>query len=106
MDTISPALADAFSLLRDDLYRHLDEAECLGQCSSCSEADEDAAHKLIGDLVVVIRGLLVEHQEQAGGRCRVCPSTWPCPVVRTIHGLVKDPRRQFAALLRWANGDD
>jgi len=54
---------------------------------------------LIPDLVAVIRGLLLEHGVQASGDCRTCTSVWPCPVVTTIHGLVKDPERQFVSLV-------
>lgn len=39
-----------------------------------------------------------EVMAESGG-CRTCPSAWPCPVVTTIHGLVKDPQRQFVALV-------
>lgn len=105
MDPISPALADAFGLLRTDLYWHLDEAESLAsQAADWSDEDIDTARKLIPDLVIVIRGLVMEHQAQPSGDCRICPSTWPCPVVTSIHALVKDPEREFVALARRANG--
>ena len=106
MDTISPVLADAFHLLCTDLYDHLGEAEFLASKARewCCE-DIDSARKLIPDLVVVIRGLLLEHQAQPSGDCRICPSAWPCPVVTTIHALVKDPDREFVALVRRANDD-
>ncbi|MGQ0778288.1 MAG: hypothetical protein ACT4NY_28420 [Pseudonocardiales bacterium] len=100
MDPISPVLADAFYLLRHDLYGHLDEADCLAnQEREWSVEDRATARKLIGDLVVVIRGLLLEHKVAESGNCRTCPSRWPCPVVTTIHDLVKDPQRQFVALV-------
>lgn len=103
MDTLSSVVADAFDLLRMDLYRHLDEAEYL-VCKNAgwSEEDVEAIGKLIPDLVAVIRELVVEHASQADGECRTCGSTWPCPVVTTIHTLVKDPERQFAVLIRRA----
>jgi hypothetical protein len=103
MSTPSPALADAGDLLHDDLYVHLHEAEYLAeQDDEWSADDMDTARKLIGDLVLVIRGLLVEHRPQSSGDCRLCPSVWPCPVVTTIHAFVKDPQRQFVALVRRA----
>ncbi len=44
----------------------------------------------------------------AAGRGRVAqsdlPAGWFCPVVTTIHALVKTPHREFAAILRRANG--
>ena len=60
---------------------------------------------LIPDLVVVIRGLLVEHAVQPSGECRICSSAWPCPVVTTIHAFVKDPQHQFVALVLRARDD-
>ena len=106
MDTISPVVADAFHLLHRDLYGHLDEAEFLAlKCCEWSQQDADTARTLIPDLVVVIRGILFEHEAQPSGNCRICPSAWPCPVVTTIHALVKDPDREFVALVRRANDD-
>lgn len=105
MDTISPVLADAFRLLHSDLYGHLDEAEFLAlKCCEWSQQDVDTARTLIPDLVVVIRGILFEHEAQPSGDCRICSSAWPCPVVTRIHALVKDPNREFVALVRRANG--
>ncbi|MGH3755296.1 MAG: hypothetical protein ACRDRP_21895 [Pseudonocardiaceae bacterium] len=99
MDSISSALADAFGLLRTDLYRHLDDAESLAlECYEWSPEDMDSARKLITDLMVVIRGLLMEHTVAPSGNCRICPLAWPCPVVTTIHALVTDPDREFVAL--------
>lgn len=107
MSTMSPVVADAFHLLHRDLYDHLAEAEFLAlKCQTWSEQDADTARQLIPDLVVVIHGLLIEHEAQPSGQCRICPSVWPCPVVRTIHALVKDPDRRFVELVRRAREDD
>jgi hypothetical protein len=106
MDTISPVHADAFRLLRKDLYAHLCEAEDLASCpDEWSEEDMDSIRRLIPDLLVTIRGLLIEHEMTPRGTCRTCPSRWPCPVVTTVHALVKDPDREFTAILRRANDD-
>lgn len=106
MGTLSPARADAFRLLRDDLYVHLDEADSLAhQDDEWSSDDMDTARDLIVDLVLVIRGLLIEHKLQNSGDCWICASVWPCPVVATIHALVKDPERQFVALVLRARDD-
>lgn len=106
MDTISPVVTDAFRLLRRDLCEHLGEAELLAtKYAEWSEEDVDAARKLIPDLVIVIRGLIREHEVTPSGDCRTCPSAWPCPVVTTIHALVKDPDREFVALLHGAHND-
>jgi hypothetical protein len=55
--------------------------------------------------VLALRGLLAEHRLQPSGDCQICTSVWPCPVVATIHTIVKDPERQFVAILR-ARSDD
>ncbi len=107
MDTSSPILTDAFRLLCTDLYEHLDEAEFLAsKYDEWSGEDVDAARKLIPDLVVVIRGMLADHQVTPDGNCGICRSGWPCPVVTTIHALVKDPDREFVAILSRANDDE
>ena len=50
MSTLSPALADAGHLLREDLYDHLHEAEYLAeQDDEWSTDDGETARKLIGD---------------------------------------------------------
>ncbi|HET9255936.1 MAG TPA: hypothetical protein VFO16_12135 [Pseudonocardiaceae bacterium] len=104
MDTIPPALADAFDLLRDDLHSHLDEADKLAtKTGQWSRDDLDSARKLIPELVTMIRGLVVEHRPQPSGACQICGSTWPCPVVTTVHALVKDPDREFVALAQRAH---
>ncbi|MGH3973245.1 MAG: hypothetical protein ACRDS9_07960 [Pseudonocardiaceae bacterium] len=104
MDTVSPVLADAFHLLLRDLYAHLCEAEDLAsKTDGWSDEDIDSARRLIPDLLVTIRGLLIEHEVTPGGNCRTCPSAWPCPVVTTIHALVKDPDREFVAILHRAD---
>ncbi|MGH3873864.1 MAG: hypothetical protein ACRDSR_20565 [Pseudonocardiaceae bacterium] len=100
MSTPTPALTAAGHLLHDDLYGHLHEAEYLAeQDDEWSPEDTATARKLISDLVLVLRGLLVEHRAQDSGACRICPSPWPCPVVTTIHAVVKDPQHQFVALV-------
>jgi hypothetical protein len=100
LSTPSPALADAGHLLHDDLYGHLHEAEYLAdQENEWSTDDMGTARKLIRDLVLVLRGLLIEHRPRSSGACRLCTSAWPCPVVTTIHATVKDPQRQFVALV-------
>jgi hypothetical protein len=101
VSTSSPALTDALGLLAYDLQVHLAEAESLAmQCAEWSAEDINAARELIGDLILMMRGLLIEHERQADGDCRLCTSAWPCPVVTTIHEFVKDPDRQFVTLVQ------
>jgi len=105
MPTLSPAVADAFRLLRTDLYLHLDEAEFLaGRWDEWSDDDVNTARALIPALVLLGRQLLREHDVRADGDCEVCASAWPCPVVTTIHTVVKDPEHRFIALVNANNG--
>lgn len=100
MDTIPPAVADAYHLLQRDLYLHLDEAEHVADTGHpWTDQDLDTACTLIFDLVRVIRGLLGPHQIQPNGHCLICASSWPCPVVTAVHGQLNDPDRQFVALV-------
>ncbi|MGH3684045.1 MAG: hypothetical protein ACRDRU_12265 [Pseudonocardiaceae bacterium] len=107
MDTHSPAFTDALGLLGNDLLVHLDEAEALAtQRAEWSDEEMATARELIGDLLLVIRGLLIEHERQASGDCRICTCAWPCPVVTTIHATVKDPQNQFVVLVTRARNYD
>lgn len=100
MTSLSPARADAFELLRSDLYEHLDEAEFLAMKFAAWRVDDiDAARRLIPDLVTVIRGVLLMHGTTDDGSCSHCGMSWPCADVETIHRLVKDPDATFCALL-------
>ncbi len=104
MGTLTPAVADALALLQMDLRRHLDEVDFLAlKYEEWTEEDADTARALIPDLVLVIRGLLLDHQLRPGGECRICTSAWPCPVVALIHGLIKDPQDQYIELAHRAN---
>lgn len=106
MSTSSVVLFDAGRLLQDDLYGHLHEADHLAeQDDEWSAGDMATVRKLFGDLILVIRSLLIEHRTRSGGDCRICTSQWPCPVVTTIHAIVKDPQRQFVVLVGRARGD-
>lgn len=101
MNTLSPVVSDAFRLLRQDLYLHLDTAEFLAaRYDAWSEADAAAARSLIQDLVTVLRGVVALHDTPvAGGRCRTCDSYWPCQAFETVHKLLKEPDRQFVRLV-------
>lgn len=105
MDTISPVLVNAFQLLQEDLYGHLDDAECLAtKLDEWSDQDINTARELIPALVIVIRGVLIEHEVQDSGECQTCSSAFPCPVVTAIHSLLKDPEYELVALARRARG--
>ncbi|MGH3702708.1 MAG: hypothetical protein ACRDRU_23420 [Pseudonocardiaceae bacterium] len=107
MSTPPSALREACCLLHDDLYRHLYEAEYLAeQDGEWSTDDLATARQLIGDLVLILRGLLIEHRARDSGDCQICTVSWPCPVVTTIHAVVKDPQRQFAALVMRARDSE
>lgn len=99
MSALSAAQAEAFELLREEICAHLDAAHALASQDDewCAD-DIKHARELIGDLVLGIRGLMIEHELQSSGECRPCRSAWPCPVLATIHGFVKDPEGQFVTL--------
>jgi hypothetical protein len=100
---VTPALADAYDLLRQDLYGYLDEAELLAtKLGAWTVADAETARELVPDLITIVRALLVDHKETAAGTCPVCNSRWPCTTVCTIHRLVKDPDGEFVKILRRA----
>lgn len=100
MSNSSAALTDAWELLRVNLYEHLDEVEFLSmKYAPWTEADAEVARRVIPDLVLVIRGVLVLHDNQGGDRCRTCASPWPCRDFRTIHELVKNPESEMVAIL-------
>jgi hypothetical protein len=103
MDTISPAVADAHRLLRQDLCDYLDEAEYLStKLTTWTEADARSARDLIPDLTMIVRGVLLDHKESADGVCPGCNSAWPCSSVSTVHGLIKDPAREFVKIAQRA----
>ncbi|MGH3924568.1 MAG: hypothetical protein ACRDS1_08565 [Pseudonocardiaceae bacterium] len=107
MSANSPLLGEALGLLRHDLLVHLDEADSLSsQNTEWTEEDKESARKVIGDLVLVIRGLMIEHERQNDGDCRTCTAEWPCPVVTTIHSFLKDPQREFVALVTRARDEE
>ncbi|GDY29553.1 hypothetical protein [Gandjariella thermophila] len=106
MDSIPPITEDAFALLRNDIYEHIDEAEALSaRFGAWTNEDIRTARILIPDLVTVIRGLLVEHPVRASGNCPTCTAPCPCPVVVSIHKLVKDPERHFVTLVEKAHDE-
>jgi hypothetical protein len=104
MPTLSPAVADAFRLLRTNLYLHLDETEFLAdRWDEWSEDDVTTARALISDLALLVRQILREHDVRPDGDCALCALVWPCPVVTTIHEVVTDPEHRFTTLVDNAN---
>jgi hypothetical protein len=99
METTPPALADAYRLLRHDLYGYLDEAEFLAtKLGEWNQEDVNSARDLVPDLTAIVRGILLDHKETAVGTCPTCNTRWPCSAVCTIHRLVKDPAREFVKI--------
>lgn len=105
MKKLSPVLASAFHLMRQDLYRHLDTAEAVATSRpNWSEEDVQAARAVIEDLVTVIRGVVALHDTPDGIRCRTCDMLWPCQALETLHRLMKEPDREFVKILRGLDG--
>lgn len=99
MKKLSPVVDAAFRMLRQDLYRYLDDAEVLATgLWPWNDIETESARALIGDLITVIRGVTALHNTPDGDRCRTCDALWPCLVIETIHRLVKAPETEFARI--------
>jgi hypothetical protein len=106
MDQITPALADAFRLLRQDICGYLDEAEFLStKLTEWTNEDAATARRLVPDLVTIVRGILLDHKETVVGTCGRCNTRWPCSTVHTIHGLIKNPDHEFLKIAQQALAD-
>jgi hypothetical protein len=104
VEALQPAIADAFRLLRQDIYGYLDEAEFLAtKLGDWTRDDARSARCLVPDLTSIVRGILLDHKETPTGACPTCNSPWPCSTVSTIHRLVKDPAREFVKIAQRAH---
>jgi hypothetical protein len=95
---LTPALASAFSHLREEVLGYLDDSENI-----TFEDLPAQATTTIQTLAGVARTLLAEHRPDANGCCSTCPPTsvawrysaavWPCPVVNTIYRFLSADHR-------------
>jgi hypothetical protein len=101
MNTLSPALAHAISLLRNDLYLHLDETEALATGTADWQIKNvESARKLICDLAEMVRSVVAQYTEDELGDCRFCLNRrWPCSTIDAIHRVLRDPEREFVRLI-------
>jgi hypothetical protein len=107
VEALQPAVADAFRLLRQDIYSYLDEAEFLAtKLGEWTGDDAHSARCLVPDLTSIVRGILLDHKETSTGVCPTCNSRWPCSTVSTIHRLVKDPTHEFVKIAQRAHERD
>jgi hypothetical protein len=95
----SAVIAEAFSLVRQDLYLHLEEVEDFADEEDWTEEQLEWAHELLGELCAVLREVLFVHRPE-DGVCQACGHQWPCSVVVLIHAEVKSPQRHFVRLLQ------
>lgn len=93
----SPVELEAFRLLRDDLFEHLEAAEYLATADTWTQEQAERAREVIPDLVTVIRGLVVLHEGPV--ECGSCHTDWPCAQFANIHQLVKHPDSHFVRLV-------
>ena len=91
-------MSEAHRLLRNDLYLHLEEAEYLADFDGWTMKQQRTARALIGNLVTVIRGIIVLHDNRSP-HCPTCTTPWPCTNFETIHRLVKSPDTEFVKLV-------
>lgn len=96
--------ADAYHLLQQDLYRHLEEAEYVAEdlLGDDDDAKIELGSKLLFELSAMLRGLVGLHRTTPDGTCRTCAAPWPCHVLGTVYSMVKDPNRPFVDLRRQA----
>lgn len=92
------AIEEAYRLLRNDLYMHLEEAEYLAGYDRWTDKQQRTARAIIPNLVTVIRGLVVLHDGPTG-KCPRCGTAWPCEEFESIHRLVKCPQSEFVKLM-------
>ncbi|GAA1988968.1 hypothetical protein [Amycolatopsis minnesotensis] len=95
MTTLSPAVAEAYKLLRMQIYELIDSAEFLALKDVWSEDDHESLRQLIPDLLQVIRAVWHRHEPNWTGTCRFCLREWPCATARLIHREVIDPENYF-----------
>jgi hypothetical protein len=110
MDTIEPAVTDAYALLRNDLVEHLEAADdWAGKVSerpgNVAKEDLERICGLVTDLTMIVRHIVFDHEENTHGNCQICDVPAPCAAVRTIHGTVKNPGHEFLPLVKQANGE-
>lgn len=91
-------LAEAYQLLQQDLYLHLEQVEYLAE-DDWTEETVQLIRFLLPELCSVIRNVLVSHRPDHSGQCQTCGGNWPCSVTILIHGLVKDRKYHFVRLL-------
>lgn len=96
----SPATTMAYALLRQHLYRHIDEAEFLATMAAGWSADDvETARELIPDLTDAIRHVVSLHAVDDAGICSACCECWPCASFTVVHEVVTDPERRIAGML-------
>jgi hypothetical protein len=103
MQTISPVAVRAFRAYGVKILGYLDETEYLAHFDAWNEKDIAALREAVRHLVLIIRGMVVAHESDDGGDCRLCETPWPCWVTEYVHGLVRDPDNAFDAILEQVN---
>src|SRR5262245_29038470 len=103
MSTTSPIEAEAFRLLRDNLYEHLEEAEYLADAGPWSPEQAESIRTVMSALVTIIRSLMAQHdppRAPARRYCATCNTYWPCPGIYAIYKVLKDPDGELVKLIR------
>lgn len=99
MTQASPLLSAAFKLLRQDIYEHLDSVEYVAQDPDIWFKNPDDVLDVIPELIYALRAIMRIHSETPTGACGGCEHAWPCPVIGTIHEVVKEPKHQFVKIV-------
>jgi hypothetical protein len=107
VDELTPAMRDAYTLLRSKMLNCLDTLdEVLVPANFYDEKVVLAlAYNEVPRLVVALRGVLKDHKTDDDGHCGSCghrkvgerfePTPWPCAVVNSVYRYVQDPNRFF-----------
>jgi hypothetical protein len=106
MTALPVEIHQSFAMMRMELYRSLDKVEFLMELPD--KWDEERVASTVRDLLQVIRGLVVLHNDDGHGGCQACGRrvrglrarrvSWPCDVVSTVHRLLKNPDSVFTSL--------
>jgi hypothetical protein len=100
METISPVVIEAYKRQTISINRYFDDTEYLADLDNWSEDEVDSLRKVIGEMSLIIRGMLIGHESAETGRCRLCDIPWPCTITEQVYASVKDPEKVFYTILK------
>ena len=103
---VSPTLARAMYLLRQEIYGYLDEDERFMDLNMWDDEDVALAQELVPALTFVLRNIVAKHKVAPNGTCTECGEFWPCPLINYVHTALHDPNQPHVAVQRKLNESD